>query len=416
MEQFTGWQYLLIDAANNFGLDKEVFETRIQWATDNLDRLEALAEEADNVPRYTKSVLAIRRALRGEAIGHLVGFDACCSGLQIMSTLTGCEKGAAATGLINPTVRADAYTIVTDVMNSKLANQGLSVQVSRKSAKSAVMTVFYGSKAQPKAIFGEETEELKSFYLSVQEVAPGAYELLHELLDSWQPFALSHDWVLPDNYHAHVKVMEKVEKRLEVDELNHATFTYEYFENEGSESGLSNVANVVHSIDAYVLRSLIRRCNYDRAVVESVQDMILEEALVRDLGLARTSHEPDATFARYLERMNATNMVDPVILSHLTPTNLQYLSDSQFKRLTQLVSGMLAYQPFEIVSVHDEFQCHPNNMNHLRQQYINIFAELADSEILSDILSQIHGVQGGSYTKISSGLSQSIRQSNYAIC
>ena len=45
--------------------------------------------------------------------------------------------------------------------------------------------------------------------------------------------------------------------------MSHATFTYEYYINEGSESGLSNAANVIHSCDSYVLRCLVRRCNYD---------------------------------------------------------------------------------------------------------------------------------------------------------
>lgn len=41
--------------------------------------------------------------------------------------------------------------------------------------------------------------------------------------------------------------MQKKEARIEVDELDHATFTYYYYENEGSKTGLSNAANVVHS-------------------------------------------------------------------------------------------------------------------------------------------------------------------------
>jgi hypothetical protein len=62
----------------------------------------------------------------------------------------------------------------------------------------------------------------------------------------------------------------------------------------------------------------------------------------------------------------------------------------------------------------DEFKCHPNHMNHLRQQYINIFAELAESHILSDILSQIHGCKG-SFPKLSTDLAEKIRGSNYAL-
>ena len=244
MKSFTGYEYLLIDIANNFGLDKMLFEERIQWATEHLDELESLADKAECQPLYLKAVMALRKAQKGIPTGHLVGFDACCSGLQIMSAITGCVSGATATGLVDPNVRADAYTVVTDTMNSIL---GSGVVVSRKDAKRAVMTTFYGSKNTPKEIFGEDTPEINAFYQAANQVAPGAWELLQDLLASWQPYALVHSWKLPDGYDARVKVMGKITARVEVDELEHATFSYEFYENVGTKKGLSNAANVVHS-------------------------------------------------------------------------------------------------------------------------------------------------------------------------
>lgn len=54
-------------------------------------------------------------------------------------------------------------------------------------------------------------------------------------------------------------------------------------------------------------------------------------------------------------------------------------------------------------------------MNHLRQHYIDVFAELAESNVLSDILSQIHGMPGH-FPKLSQNLGALIRNSNYALC
>lgn len=62
----------------------------------------------------------------------------------------------------------------------------------------------------------------------------------------------------------------------------------------------------------------------------------------------------------------------------------------------------------------DEFKCGPNHMNHLRQQYINVMAELAESNLLDAILSQLHGV-AGHFTKLSNNLGSLIRGSNYAL-
>lgn len=141
MKSYSGWQYLLIDAANQQGLDKLLFEDRIQWATDNLDILESLVDTAETKPLYLKAVQAIRKAQKGIPTGHLVGLDACCSGVQVMSAITGCIAGATATGLIDPNVRADAYTQTTKVMNELLHDQGISVDVPRADAKQALMTL-----------------------------------------------------------------------------------------------------------------------------------------------------------------------------------------------------------------------------------------------------------------------------------
>ena len=142
-KQFSGWQWLLIDAANQFGLDKLTFEERIEWATTNLAQLEALAPEAGDKerPLYHKAVMAIRKAQKGLPTGHMVAVDAICSGIQIMAAMTGCEAAAEATGLIHPDVRADAYTAITKAMNDELAGSGLSVTVPRADAKAATMTL-----------------------------------------------------------------------------------------------------------------------------------------------------------------------------------------------------------------------------------------------------------------------------------
>ena len=247
MNKFTGYEYIMIDVATQYGLDKLTFEDRIQWTKDNMDKLESLIGTGDHktMPLYVKAVMALRKAQNKIPTGHMVGVDASASGIQIMSVLTGCYKGAKATGLVDADRRADAYTDLTSTMNNLLGSTGFTVP--RKDAKQAMMTMFYGSKKTPIEIFGEGTPAYNAFHQASKLIAPGAYELISILRESWNSYALSHDWKLPDGYDAHVKVMDKKTVRIEVQELGGSSFTYEYKENTGSKKGLSNIANVVHS-------------------------------------------------------------------------------------------------------------------------------------------------------------------------
>ena len=80
MKTYTGFQYLLIDAANAYGNDKLLFEERIQWATERLETLEEHMESAEVPELYWKAVAAIRKAQKGIPTGHIVAMDAVCSG------------------------------------------------------------------------------------------------------------------------------------------------------------------------------------------------------------------------------------------------------------------------------------------------------------------------------------------------
>jgi len=410
MNTYSGFDYLLIDCANHFGLDKLLFEQRIEWAQSNLNRLEDITEQADVKPLFIKAVQAIRKAQNHLPTGHLVAFDAVCSGMQIMSAITGCTDGAHATGLVDPNRRADAYTETTSVMSGIL---GGVVDVPRADVKQATMTVLYGSKDEPKAIFGEGTPELAAFYEAMQIIAPGACELLQDLLDSWQSFALSHEWQLPDGFNAKVKVMTMNECRIEVDELDHASMTYQYYTNEGSEKGLSNVANVIHSIDGFILREMVRRCNHHSSTTMAVDGVLEAELLARSLGMTNElTNDEDVQY--YVDLYEASGMASVVILPHLNAQNVSQLSDAHLRTLKALTNTMQAYKPFPLVTIHDSFAAHANNVNWVRHWYKEILAELADSVILDHVLSQIHGVPGH-FTKLSNNLSQLIRASNYAL-
>ena len=60
-------------------------------------------------------------------------------------------------------------------------------------------------------------------------------------------------------------------------------------------------------------------------------------------------------------------------------------------------------------------KAHPNNVNQVRYHYKEILADMADSNMLDDLLSQLYGAPG-TYQKLSTNLARKIRNSAYALC
>lgn len=416
-KQYSAFEWICIDIANQNGLDKKLFEERVQWVKDNMNQLMVLATEAKERPLYVKAVMAMHKAMRSQPSGHLVGLDATCSGMSIMSVLTKCYNGCLATNLIDPNVRNDAYTMVTNAAATFLDNANATV--SRDDAKQATMTALYGSQATPREIFGEDTPELDAFYAGLEKIAPLAVELLGDLRNAWQPFAMKHHWILPDNFNAVIPVMQKIEgARVEVDELNHSTFSYDYYVNEGTKKDLKLVANVTHSFDAYLVRSMERRCNYDALEVSRAVSLL---RIVRDMRADGSAYELSINEVTeqmhvYMARWEACQVPDAVIFPHLSKDNVHYMSDKHLMQMIRIGEEMLSHKSFEIVTVHDEFKCHPNNCNQMRFHYVSILADLARGRALEDVFEQITG-HTPHYERAMCGeeLAKLILNSNYAI-
>lgn len=426
MQEFSGFEYLLIDAANQFGLDKERFDSRLIWAWDAFDNLELLIPEAPKKtrPAFEKAVQVIRSVCNGNPTGHRMGMDAICSGMAIISALTGCIKGCEATGLISDvkSERPNAYTAVADAMARHLGGQQFVIDPD--DVKKAVMTSLYGSKATPKRLFGnpdnpdEVTPELAAFYTAVSEVAPGASLFMDAALALWQPFALSHTWTLPDGHVSCVKVLETVEKRLRVDEMNGTSFTYRWTENIGQESGLSLVANITHSVDSYLLRTLIRHTNYDVKEFNLYRKLFSTDHVQQLPNDYQPTHKAiNKTTQQMITLYARTGIADIRILESLSIPDISALSKQHINALLRIIERSLEHDPFEIIAVHDEFTSHVNNMNHTRNQYRHILADLAESNLLTSIFRQISGNSNGEYTKQEGwqSVSDLIRESNYAL-
>lgn len=189
-------------------------------------------------------------------------------------------------------------------------------------------------------------------------------------------------------------------------------FTHLYVQLKGQSNELFKIM-----IDAYILRSMHRRCNYKPNELINALNVINHELNYRNTFAAVPGSyvpTPSPKLAYYLEQYERSKMPDITLLPYLTYEDAKAISTELLEKLQTICNRMNQHAPFELVTIHDEYKCSPKYMDFLRKHYIDIFAELADSEILSDILSQIHGVKG-TYTKKSNNLSGFIRNSNYAL-
>ena len=353
-----GSEMLQIDMANCYGLDHETWIDRLLWAEWHEHSIlgyhssEQLIKEAAEPLLMRKAILAYQAANDGEAIGHNMFMDATASGLQIMACLSGCKKTAIQVNLINTGKREDVYLHVSKAMNGKLDKFD---QVSRDDIKKPLMTHYYNSLLRPLVMLGKivtttedpdylatdpktgthygNTPKLKAFYGMLADNFPGAEAVMNLLNQCWDNMALEHKWTLPDGFVARVKVTTKKDARIQVTELENTTFTYRFELNTPSDKSTSLVPNVIHSIDAYIVREMIRRADKEG---------------------------------------------------------------------------------FELAHIFDCFTCHPNYMGRVIELYKEILAEIADSNLLADIMSELLG-EVCELTKFSDDLAQDILKSQYPL-
>ena len=188
------------------------------------------------------------------------------------------------------------------------------------------MTHFYNSRAEPKKLLS--AEELKVFYTVIEGFLPGADQVMDAINECWDPKATSHEWIMPDGHHVYVPVVEPINGTYSDEQFG--DIPLRWLHQTKSDNYRSLCPNVIHSVDGYVAREMIRRCN------------------------------------------------------------------------------------FQVSHVHDCFVFNPNHLQPVTKTYREIMAEIANSDLLEDILRQITGNSSWTFTK-NTDISQEILNSNYML-
>jgi hypothetical protein len=244
---------------------------------------------------------------------------------------------------------------------------------------------------------------LDVFYETLQEYAPGAWELNEAMLALWDPEALSNDWILPDNFHVHIKVMTTVKENVHF--LN-KPYEVSYSVNAAMEGGRSLGANMTHSIDGMIVREITRRCMYNPVSISRVATILKHGQLTRN----KTETSDDKLVKTLWQHYEQSGFLSARILDHLNDYNVKFVDVNVVLDLIDT----LPKKPFQVIAIHDCFRCLPNYANDLRYQYNLMLSQIAKSELLSYLISQIvkRPVKIG---KLDDNLHKDILETNYAL-
>ncbi|MEA2037071.1 MAG: DNA-directed RNA polymerase [Nanoarchaeota archaeon] len=319
-EMITNIDNLYIAIAGHAGKDKLTWTERIKWAKSITD-FSTVEWEEPILGR--KAVRALNDALQSKKSGYMMSADATSSGIQIMAALSGCLDTAKFTNMIDPTTRVDVYSEMVKAMNDKL-----DTKVNRKTLKKCLMTYCYNSKATPKKLLSEE--QLEEFYDSLDGLLSGAQDVLETINSAWDDTATEHSWTMPDGHKVIVPVIEYHDMVLEDEDLGDIPFRY--YSKTPSDNYRSLGANICHSVDAYIAREMVRRCEFQlvhihdaylfspdhlqdvanmyRTIVAEIADMDLLQHILREI-----TGDSNYTYSKYTDDLSSKILQSEYMLS-----------------------------------------------------------------------------------------------------
>ena len=288
-----GNEWLLIDIANAYGLDKSNWETRLHWSKEHLEdmlddsKLEELVDKASDKLLFRQAVKEYKYYLQTGKSRQIVRLDATASGYQLMSVITRDEKAMEMLNVLGNTKRQDFYSLVYDRVRELVQPRDrddldlwleakakeLDLAKPRDVIKASIMTSGYNSVATPKMMLGNY---YGVFEQTIDELASGATSLREYINSLYEP-RMYHQWRLPDGHWAYVPSLITKTHKIEVKELDksikYPSFDIRCEDNEASKDNWRSLAvNVVHSLDAWVCRQVVTMLRERNIVVSPIHD------------------------------------------------------------------------------------------------------------------------------------------------
>jgi hypothetical protein len=330
-----GLTYLAIAVANELYSDKVEFNDAVEFIESK--ELEELTELAKGNPIAQTLVADYIDAQDGKPIGTITHWDATNSGLQFYALLGADKQTASLCNVFDTGVIADAYQALANALN--IATQ--SEAFNRSNVKNSFMVFLYGSMAKnilhciedkkngvvsgiAEFFPSDWNDEMmwEAFTTSMETIAPAAIKLMNLIYSYNIEGSTKFRWTMPDGFKVETTSVVSYSGK-DSDDKNKQVRGW-FLDLQGkTHEGVASVKieeyakfsralapNVIHSIDAFFGREVIRR----------LQAMSIEVSFIHDsFGVhpnnASTLHQVVREVAAYILELNLLEN----ILSQLNP-------------------------------------------------------------------------------------------------
>jgi hypothetical protein len=391
MDMLSGMDYLEAEIVckKNKSFEKKTWKERISefdglWIYD-----ESIYNKASDPIGLRAGIEAYRDMLEGKPSGYMISLDATSSGLQLLSILISCPISWNLCGG-DHTQRVDTYRVLYKAMN-------LGDYLTNEEVKKAIMTALYGSEEIPDRTFGDKVD---IFYETLEKMLPGAWELNIALQDLWAKIKKSsYSWTMPDNFHCHIDTTTPVYTNFN---FLGEEFSIKKHENKRPKFHKGLGPNLIHSVDSFIVREMARRCMYDKEVITRV---------INSLDSKNTEGQNKQMVELLWSMYKSTGILSYRILDYLDSGNMGLVNPMTIAKLIK----ELPEQPFELITIHDNFKCHPNYGNDVRKQYNKILLSLNKSQLLRFMVRQVTNQPNLRVTQVGLISEESILNSNYSL-
>lgn len=261
-----GIRQFKIDIANHYGYDKSNYDVRESFVSKPDDK-------AKKPILANKAVSIWNRLVDDDSFitNYCVGVDATASGMQILSILSNDSETAKYTNLTDVSMCYDIYGKACEKV-LEVTKSSLSVKDIRDIVKKALMTRGYNSDKQIVVAQQELRKKGISIDLSVltsildlsDKITKAKDAMNNVLCDTYSNLPDDQQiirWTMPDGFIVEIANIEKCWSGFTCRKFS-LQMTYDRLGWNKELNWRALAPNLIHSIDAYICREVIRRCKF----------------------------------------------------------------------------------------------------------------------------------------------------------